>query len=939
MAREITVRLRAEVADFKRSMADAAQASDKTSAAFDKNGQKIQTVAGRMVRSAEINREAWSTAGTTLTTFGAVGVAALGLSAKAAIDWESAWTGVLKTVDGSHEQLSQLEEDLRGMALEMPASATEIAAVAEAAGQLGVQTDSVAAFTRVMVNLGETTNLTADEAATSIAQLMNVMQTAPEDVDNLGSALVALGNNGASTERDIIQMAQRIGGAGSIIGLSEAQVLGLANALASAGIEVEAGGSAISNIMIDIAKSVSEGGDDLTAWADVAGMSAQEFATAWNGDPASALATTIEGLGRMNAAGEDVFGTLESLGQSDVRVTRALLSMATSGDLLRKSLALGSEAWDENLALIEEAEKRYDTTEAKIAIARNSINEAAIVIGENLLPALAGMAEGVAGAAQAFANLPSGMQGALTTLGGVATVAALAGGAFLVLAPRVMDSYDAFKRLSHVAPGAATGLGKVTRAVGLATAALTTTTIAIEAMNAATVETAGAGEFTRALLEVADGANIANTSLSGLFDSGGFTDWFNGNDIDSISAAFDRIANSSWDETLADAINKVGSFGGSMSAAREQSQEIFDGIDQGLTSLVQSGNADRASDALSQIAAQIGTDRKSLRALLPEYRDALAETDVQQGLTADSSEDLTEAVVSYSDALAEQIDLQREASGVALDEFDALTQYADAVESATAALYDENDALIEGAATLDVHSEAGRANRDALSSLAESTWAWIDAGVAAGASTSDLSERMDEGRDAFINAAEQMGLTADEAEDLADKMGLVPESIVTAVKVTGLDTANQKLDYLRSQMGKIDGRYVVAGVSTGRGSTFATGGAVHGPGTSTSDSIPAMLSDGEWVHRAAAVDFWGTRTMDAINRNDIAGVWAALDARGFAGGGQASYSMPAPVVNVAAPVVDMSGFGGGMPSRIEVPVVIGAREVARAVRELDRSLS
>src|SRR3546814_19713866 len=58
--------------------------------------------------------------------------------------------------------------------------------------------------------LGETTNLSADEAATSLAQLMNIMQTAPEDVDRLGSAVVALGNNGASTERDIVEMSQRI---------------------------------------------------------------------------------------------------------------------------------------------------------------------------------------------------------------------------------------------------------------------------------------------------------------------------------------------------------------------------------------------------------------------------------------------------------------------------------------------------------------------------------------------------------------------------------------------------------------------------------------------------------------------------------------------------------------------------------------------------------
>src|SRR5699024_5219652 len=235
----------------------------------------------------------------------------------------------------SDVELAAVEDGLRNLATTLPATHAEIAAVAEAAGQLGIQTDSIVDFTETMINLGETTNLSADEAATSIAQLMNIMQTAPDDVDNLGAALVELGNNGASTERDIIQMAQRIASSGQIVGLTEAEVLGFANALASVGIEADAGGSAISRVMQDIAKSVATGGEDLEQFAEVAGMSAQQFAAAFEADPAGAIASFIEGLGRMQASGEDVFSVLDSLGQSDVRVSRALLSMAGSGDLLR----------------------------------------------------------------------------------------------------------------------------------------------------------------------------------------------------------------------------------------------------------------------------------------------------------------------------------------------------------------------------------------------------------------------------------------------------------------------------------------------------------------------------------------------------------------------------------------------------------------------------
>jgi TP901 family phage tail tape measure protein len=51
---------------------------------------------------------------------------------------------------------------------------------------------------------------------------------------------------------------------------------------------------------------------------------------------------------------------------------------------------------------------------------------------------------------------------------------------------------------------------------------------------------------------------------------------------------------------------------------------------------------------------------------------------------------------------------------------------------------------------------------------------------------------------------------------------------------------------------------------------FNPGGKVAGPGTSTSDSIPALLSDGEYVIKASSVAKYGTETMDALNAGRFA---------------------------------------------------------------------
>lgn len=76
------------------------------------------------------------------------------------------------------------------------------------------------------------------------------------------------------------------------------------------------------------------------------------------------------------------------------------------------------------------------------------------------------------------------------------------------------------------------------------------------------------------------------------------------------------------------------------------------------------------------------------------------------------------------------------------------------------------------------------------------------------------------------------------------------------------------------------------------GKGLATGGSVDGPGTGTSDSIPAMLSNGEYVLNAHAVDRLGVPFLNGLNTGRL---------RGFASGGLVgsggAYNRPASVAS------------------------------------------
>lgn len=456
---KLEVKLNKAVAEYNRLHGQLEKVNKEMavqSSLFTKAGNVLESAGGKM----QSIGKGMESAGRSLTKNVTLPlVAAGGLAFKTAMDYESAFAGVRKTVDATEEEFAELSEGIREMSKEIPASATSIAAVAESAGQLGIEVPNIMSFTRTMIDLGEATNMSAEDAATSLARFANITQMSQQDFDKLGSVIVDLGNNLATTEKEIVDMSLRLAGAGKQIGLTEAEIMSFAGGLSSVGIEAQAGGSAFSKVMIEMQLAVETNSKKLKDYAKVAGMSTKDFSKAFKEDAAGALISFIDGLGSAEERGLSTIKVLDDMGITEVRLRDTLLRAAGAGDLFADSIKMGNEAWRENSALAVEAAQRYGTTESQLKILKNRATDVGITLGESLIPAAMGALEAaeplfkaIENGAKAFANLDTAQQRSILKWAGIA----LAAGPVLSITGK----------LTQTIGGVVTGVGKASKWIG-----------------------------------------------------------------------------------------------------------------------------------------------------------------------------------------------------------------------------------------------------------------------------------------------------------------------------------------------------------------------------------------------------------------------------------------------------------------------------------------
>ena len=427
--------------------------------------------------------------------------AGIAAATKTAIEFEDAWTGVTKTVDGTPQQMSKINDGLKNLAQTTSSTYQDIAHYAELAGQMGIPTDSIVGFTKTITQLGDTTNLVGEEAAQSIAKFSNVMVSQSKKTNTyysrLGSTIVDLGNKFSTTEADIMNMATRLGVAGKMVGFNSNQVLGLSTALSSLGIEAAAGGSSVSKMLKTIDLSVSTGNDLLSEFAEVSGMTSQQFQKAWGEDAAGTFLKFVEGIGKSG----DVTKTLNDLGITEVRQAQSMGALAQSSDVLANALNVSKNAWNSNTAMADEAEKRYATLKSQLSQTWEAIKQAGNELGQAFTPTLTDLLKIVKKAANAFSDLDEGTQqtiakmllltaAAYPTAKGVSKVAGATQGAikfFTKAHPSLQKVADGFGIVEKEGELASTSIISLGKGFVLTHPAITAVTVALGAFAGAVV--------------------------------------------------------------------------------------------------------------------------------------------------------------------------------------------------------------------------------------------------------------------------------------------------------------------------------------------------------------------------------------------------------------------------------------------------------------------
>lgn len=304
---------------------------------------------------------------------------------------------------------------------------------------------------------------------------------------------------------------------------------------------------------------------------------------------------------------------------------------------------------------------------------------------------------------------------------------------------------------------------------------------------------------------------------------------------------------------------------------------------QNLTDQVQANSAHVAQGLLSSMENQTETAYDGARAFEANRAATEAASKAQTGAAltgADAARGFRAAGGAAKAAESDVVDLEtalKRFRGQSQTVAEANASLEQAFDDAAKAAKEMEGGVNKSRTALDLNTQAGRDGQDALFGIVDGAFDMANALKAAGASTDTVRARTMDARIEFIQTAKKMGLSEAAAKDLADRMKLIPSEIATTMFVNNRQAlwAISRVravwdEILNMPVANLNAHFGVTGPLPGKTKTSAAGGYISGPGTGTSDSIPARLSNGEYVVKASSVRKYGTAMLGDINEGRYA---------------------------------------------------------------------
>lgn len=857
--RDTTIRLKLDISDLKAKAAAAAAETKRLEAEVERSNKRstqrqlresrgAQRAAEKSLRDAEqlvVRRN--QALGELGGTFGKVGLAATAagaVSVRAFANFDEGMSAVKATGRDAANNIAELRDLAIDMGAKTKFNATESAGAIESMAKAGVSAkDILGGGLAGALDLAAAGGLEVGEAAEIAATAMNQFGLAGADVPHIADVLAAAAGKAMGEVSDMGQAFKYVGPVAKQMGISLEETGGTIAYLAQQGVLGDQAGTSLRGMLTSLtspskiaAKTMKQYGIEV--------YDAQGKFKGFNG----VAGELQENLARLGDAERDAaLGRI--FGNEQITTARLLYEGGT------KAVDKWTKAVDDQGFAAETAATKMDNLKGDWEEFTGALETALIGTGEGADGPLRDLVKTLSSVVDVYNDLPKPAKDA--TLGALGLTAAVGGGTWAVT--KAITSYANLQsNLADLGGGFETSRKKALLFRGGALAA----GIGLSALSDDVAKfDRDAGIATDALSGMAVGFAVGGPWGSAIGGAIGLIKGFGDAhkdaeaQVESLISTYDRATGKMTEAARAKAVEdlnkplKEGAFGTSFGAVDMTGLEAAKAVGIELSTITDAAMGSEA--AIQQVTARFDELRSMASA------GTLDEEAERLGVSVNDVADATAYLGEYVDKNSEKWQTAgkraRDAAIATAGEIKTTKEFAKALEGVPAGVETELKLMGYKPSALQIDDLIRRYNL---------TPEQIQTVLAALDRATPLVERVDKKRRALDGSK-------------------------ATVTINATDIASRAIAAARAALSSLDGSSATVTIRENRpGQQRAAGGAIYGPGSGTSDSIPAMLSNGEHVWTAREVQSVGGQ--DAVYRLRAAALSGTLPK--FASGGAVDFT-------------------------------------------------
>jgi TP901 family phage tail tape measure protein len=891
--RVVQVTIRAAIDNYVKGMekvrkatADTAKESDK----LEKVGQAAERVGG------------------SLLTMGAAATGSVLIVTKMAADFDAQMSKVQAATNASASEMDKFRNQALTAGAAFGYTATQVTEAQVELGKAGLATKDIlgGGLTGVLA-LAASDNVDLGKATQIAAVAMKQFNLEGSDVPHIADLLAAGAGKALGGVQELGDALNQSGLVASNFGFSIEETTGVLSSFADAGLLGSDAGTSLKSMLQMLANPSKESAQLMKSLGiNVEDANGQFLGAA---DIAQVLQERLSGLtdAQRQQALSQIFGA------DAVRAATVLYKEGADG--IQEYIDQNNDAG----YAVDQAAKKSNNLNGDLSKLKSAFQAGLIESGTSASSALRPLVQDLTSFIQKVRELPEPLKATALGATGVVGAAGLLGGGLLLAVPKIVEFRSAMATLRASGITGRAALSSMSGFLGgpwVGGVALGVTAVALLNTELEKLK-ADSSEITHTLKSASSAAEIYKTLGKGQLSAGidgsvkdqlkdmdaALQSFASHNSSNGFQAILTRFTNTDFNQGV-NALRDINAEMGQLAQtdpskavrAFELLAEQTDGSQKSLHRLVDAIGGDYRS-ALVQQADALGitaNDTNLVKLAMGQYADAAKGAKQPTEDNAEALNALQGAASEAAPTIDEVANALRALTSPTLDAREAKRQFQAAVDGVT-------DSLKENGTSLDISTEKGRNNQSALDGIAQAAQNAAGSIYEQTGNQQSATAAMEQGRSALVAALGQYDITGQAAQDYADKIIGTPTDWATTFQNNApaagaaADTYKDKLNALPAEkrtqinaataqaqsaiqsvlnsLGLVQSKSIT--ITTNRVETAtkqntvgifkADGGYISGPGTGTSDSIPAMLSNGEYVIRERSVSKYGTGFLDAVN--------------------------------------------------------------------------